>query len=68
MNEAVTTLILLLRLAESSMKAAQEVSEIMEKAQREGRDLTENEIQRIKHRGDEAVAHWNETSDVESGG
>lgn len=69
MNEAVQILLLLTRLAEAAMKAANEVSDVIDKAQEEGRDLTPEELALIKIRGDSAVSHWNnESIDVKPGG
>lgn len=58
MNDALNILLMLTRLSISSMQAAQEVSDIIRKAHKDNRDLSPDELEKIKSFGDQALDRW----------
>lgn len=56
---ALDILIALSRLRERMVKAEREVSEMIQDAQSEGRDLTEEELQSVVEKRNDAMDRWN---------
>lgn len=60
--QAISVLLMVIRLIQESMESAEDISRMIGEAQEQGRDLTKAEMQHIKEKGDAAIAKWESLS------
>lgn len=60
MDEVLKVLLVLTNLSTALMRATQKVTELIEEANAEGRDLTDEEVASVRAEGDKAIAEWND--------